>query len=299
MRDLMELVREIWPLEEAAEITIEANPGTLTMDRLLEYRESGINRISIGVQSMIETELEILGRIHDPEDARRAFEDAKKAGFDNINLDLISSVPGQSVEDARYSLEQVCEMHPTHISAYSLILEEDTYMYEHREEYDWIDEDTDRDIYHMTAAVLEEYGYDRYEISNYSLKGRECRHNIRYWTGGEYIGAGLGAASYMEDIRSRNTEVLSEYLAGVRHTEEIPIGARERMEEFMYLGLRMTSGVRRSVFKERFGRNLDDVFGDAVCGLCADALMSDDGEVIRLSGRGTDLSNYCFAKFLL
>lgn len=296
---LCDLIREIWNISDDAEITIEVNPGSADRDKLTRYLSSGINRLSIGAQSFNDPELATLGRIHDSEDIETVFLSAREAGFDNISLDLISAIPGQTFQSLEYSLRRAAGLLPEHISVYSLTLEEGTYMYEHRDEYEWVDEDTDLEMYHMTADILGEYGYDRYEVSNYSRPGASCRHNLRYWRGGRYIGAGLGAASYMEGIRSKNTSDLTEYFAGVRHTEEIQLSLEDRMEEFMFLGLRETGGVSKADFKERFNRDMTDVFGDAIASLRSDGLLTGNGDGYRLTESGFDLGNYCFAKFLL
>ena len=206
---VMETVKERFSLEEDAEVTIECNPGTLDEGKLKAYKECGINRLSLGLQSSHENELKSLGRIHTYEDFVSCIRMAEDAGFDNINVDLMSGLPGQTASSFEETLRKVCTLSDSikHISAYSLIVEEETpfgQMFEDGQ-LNLPDEDEDREMYHMTSRILEEYGFARYEISNYARPGFECRHNIGYWTGEEYIGVGLGAASYISD---RNYQLL-------------------------------------------------------------------------------------------
>ena len=185
------------------EFTIECNPGTVTKEKLLLYRKYGVNRLSFGLQSADNVILKRLGRIHTYEEFIESFKLARECGFNNINIDLISAVPGQTIENWKDTLEKVVALSPEHISAYSLILEEGTPLYKDYEEkpdsLQLPDEDTEREIYHITKRILKENGYERYEISNYAKPGYECKHNIGYWNGEEYIGVGLGAASYLSE----------------------------------------------------------------------------------------------------
>ncbi|MCR5594294.1 MAG: radical SAM family heme chaperone HemW [Lachnospiraceae bacterium] len=299
IRDLMDHVYKFFDVTDEAEISIEVNPGSVDEQKLHEYRRSGINRLSIGLQSARDDELAVLGRIHSWKDFCRTYELARDNGFDNINIDLISAIPGQSTDSYAESLQKIISLEPEHISAYSLQLEEGTYFYEHRDEYEWPDEDTDRDMYHQSAALLGEAGYDRYEISNYSKPGYECRHNIIYWCGDDYLGVGIGAASYMEGIRFRNTDSIEEYLKGIRCTERNVLSETDRIEEFMFLGLRMTSGISASDFCGRFGKSVFDIYGHILETCKKDGLIMIKDDIIRLTEFGLDVSNYVFAKFLL
>ena len=233
---MMELVRELFAIDPDAEISIECNPGSADLNKLRAYRDAGINRLSIGCQSMIDGELRLLGRVHDSADFLRTYEDARTAGFDNVNVDLMSAIPGQKLSDLEYSLRKVCELGPEHVSAYSLQLEEGTYLYEHQDEYEFVDEDLDREMYHVTADVLRDHGYERYEISNYSRPGRECRHNLTYWTGGDYLGMGLGAASLTDGVRHKNTDDLLRYLSGERTVESIPLSVNDGWRNTCFSG---------------------------------------------------------------
>ena len=296
---LCELIFEIMDVSPDAEISIECNPGSTDRNKLEVYRGAGINRLSIGAQSVNDNELALLGRIHDSTDLFRTYEDARDAGFDNINIDLMSAIPGQTLSTYEHSLRTICELGPEHISAYSLQLEEGTYLYEHRDEFEFTDEDTDREMYHMTADVLGEYGYRRYEISNYSGPGYECRHNIVYWTGGDYLGIGLGAASLIDNVRYKNTEELLRYLSGERAIESIPLSADDRKEEFMFLGLRMICGISCEEFKLRFGKDIDEVYGEVIRDMTGRGMLIREGDRIRLSDPGLDVCNYVLSGFML
>ena len=299
IRLLMDLLREVFEVADDAEISIEVNPGSADEKKLSGYRRAGINRLSIGLQSLDDIELNTLGRIHTSADFLKTYEGALQAGFDNINVDIIFAVPGQTLSSYERTLRRVCDLAPAHISAYSLQLEEGTYMYEHQDEYEWIDEDTDREMYHMTKQILSEYGYERYEISNYAKPGFSCAHNIRYWTGGEYLGIGLGAASLMGDERLKNTEELLAYLCGERCVQSIRLSTEDKMEEYMFLGLRMMSGVSISRFEEMFGTGIRDVYGKQLEELKDNGLICLEEDRIYLSDRGIDISNYCLAKFIV
>ncbi|WP_026492597.1 radical SAM family heme chaperone HemW [Butyrivibrio sp. XPD2002] len=318
--DIMEIVKRDYNLSKDAEITIECNPGTADYKALRLYRDAGINRISIGLQSARNEELMALGRIHNRKQFEECYADARQAGFDNINVDLMSALPGQTLRDWENNLEYVCglEPEPEHISAYSLIIEEETPFYEMygqnssavqgaseknngKRYLPLPDEDTEREMYHRTKEILEKYGYSRYEISNYAKDGYECRHNVRYWDCGDYIGFGLGAASLMKGVRYRNTPELPHYIEAydAARTEVQELTKEEQMEEFMFLGLRMVRGVSGDEFKKRFSCEMADMFGDVIAELRGEELLEVTEEGIHLTDYGMDLSNYCMAKFLL
>lgn len=263
---LMETVRVYYDLEKDAEITIEANPCTLNMEKLAAYRKGGINRISIGAQSVFDKQLQTLGRLHDAKTFFQALGDAKKAGFSNINVDLMFGLPEQTCEMWRETLRRVAEEDIPHISAYSLIIEEGTPFEKVWEQLNLPSEDDLARMYADTADILSQYGLQRYEISNYALPGKESVHNCGYWTGVRYEGFGLGASSYEGRSRFYNTKNFEEYLSGAKHPvslrrEESVLPDAERMEEFMILGLRMTKGIKEADFRERFGKDLFSVYG--------------------------------------
>ncbi len=301
---ILQALRETFCILPDAEISLEMNPGTADEEKLRALKNAGINRLSMGVQSMHDEELRLLGRIHTASEAREAFDTARAAGFDNINIDLMSALPGQSFETWADSLRQAAEWKPEHISAYSLIIEPGTpfsTLYEAGKLPPLPDEETDRKMYRFTREFLAQYGYERYEISNYSLPGRECRHNSGYWTGHPYLGFGIGAASYVNGTRFSNTSDIDAYLKEGNNirTEIHTLSQQEKMEEFMFLGLRMTAGVSGAEFALRFGKTLEEVYGDVIRRHVRQGLLEPAGERFRLTERGTDVSNYVMADYLI
>jgi oxygen-independent coproporphyrinogen-3 oxidase len=289
---------------------MEANPGTLSRAMAQTLVHTGINRVSLGLQSASDRELAMLGRIHTYRDFLRSYELLREAGIWNINVDLMSALPGQTVLSYEKTLHQVLALHPEHISAYSLIIEEGTPFYERYREDEIIrerggvpkllpDEDSERQMYELTGSLLADYGYERYEISNYAREGKACRHNVGYWTGEEYLGIGLGASSYIEETRFRNTESLRDYLRGdFSPYERQHLSKTDRMAEFFYLGLRMCGGVAKSDFVQRFGLAADQVYGPVLSGLVAEELLEDTGSHYRLTPFGRDVSNQVLYRFL-
>lgn len=314
---LMELIRQEYHLSEEAEITIEANPGTVSLEQLKSYRACGINRISIGLQSTEEELLKRLGRIHSYEDFLMAFQMARMAGFRNINVDLMSGIPGQSLSEWEETLKKITLLRPEHISAYGLIIEEGTRFHEKyaadeaRREAGYEpmflpSEELERQMYQLTEKLLQEKGYQRYEISNYARAGKACRHNIGYWKREEYLGFGLGAASLFRETRWSNTRNRNTYVNYLAR-EEFPLEEESleklsltaQMEEYMFLGLRMMEGIRRSDFEKAFAHSLEGIFGDRLIRLKKEGLLEMEEGRIRLSEKGIDLSNYVFSQFLL
>ena len=299
---VMEAVHDNYRMADDAEITIEMNPETASGEKLEEYITHGINRLSIGLQSTDDDELRRIGRIHDYSTFLRAYRMAREAGFRNINIDLMAALPGQSVESYRHTLARAAALKPEHISAYSLILEEGTPLYERREEFCFPTEDEDRDMYEFTGEYLAACGYHRYEISNYArnvvpgadpaVAGSgsaaralyngaalyECRHNKVYWQRGNYVGFGLGASSMVENVRWTNPADMEQYRM---YAERAEVPARsvqrltlhEQMEEYMFLGLRMMCGVEEERFTEQFGRPMTEVYGEVIERLCAQGLL--------------------------
>ncbi|MEY8336739.1 radical SAM family heme chaperone HemW [Lachnospiraceae bacterium 62-35] len=308
---IMEAVWENYEVAQDAEITLEANPGTLTAIKLSDYRKAGINRISLGLQSADDWELGILGRIHTYDEFLKSYQRVRLAGFHNVNVDLMSAVPGQTLESWEKTLKKVLMLKPEHISAYSLIVEEGTPFYDTyrggRESFPSLpDEETEREMYYLTNELLSRHGYHRYEISNYARPGRECRHNMGYWTGVDYIGMGLGASSYVSGYRFRKERDLKVYLdmskkrgfPGNLYQEISLLSTREKMEEFMFLGLRMTDGISGSEFASRFGQNMWNVYGEQMEGLKKEGLLEIREPYVRLTDRGIDISNYVLSQFL-
>lgn len=289
---IMELLREQFVWRERPEITIEANPGTLCTEKLAAYRDSGINRISLGLQSADDKELQRIGRIHSWEQFLTSFELAREAGFTNINVDLISALPGQGAADWRRTLERVLALDPENISAYSLIIEEGTPFHERYAEHPELlpDEDEERRMYYDTKEILAARGYARYEISNYAKPGYACRHNLGYWERTDYKGFGLGAASLLGDVRSSNTREMEAYLRGdFAGTSEF-LSEKDIREEYFFLGLRRMEGVDPGPYREHYA----PLFAK----LEEQGLLEESGDHVRLTDRGIDVSNYVFAQFL-
>ena len=302
---VMETVRKVFDVLPEAEISMEMNPGTFRED-LLAFVKKYINRVSLGLQSADDSELRALGRIHTFSEFKKCFDALRDAGIANINVDLMSAIPGQTLASWEQSLSRILSMEPEHISCYSLIIEEGTPFYNLFEEgrLDLPGEDEEREMYYLTERLMNAHGYHRYEISNYALPGRECRHNVRYWRRSPYIGFGIGAASFFDETRWSNTRDLQRYLTGSGSLsdirEEIQIlSVREQMEEFMFLGLRMMEGVSCADFAEKFGCELDSVFGAACVRLISEELLVLEGDRYKLTSRGIDVSNAVLAEFLL
>lgn len=299
---IMRTLQEQFFFCEDAEVTIEANPGTVDLEKLTIYRNVGINRLSLGLQSTDAEELKLLGRIHSYEEFLKSYEWAREAGFSNINIDLMFAIPGQTGEAWRQHLYQVAELNPEHISAYSLIIEEGTPFAE--QNLDLPDEDTEYQMYEDTAEILEGYGYRQYEISNYAKQGYMCRHNAGYWQRREYLGFGLGASSLYRGMRFSNTRRMQEYLKESRNSDQIRkdvtvLSRNERIEEFMFLGLRMTEGISEKKFEENFDVRLMDVYGDILQKYEETGFMEHIETKWRLTRKGIHVSNHILADFLL
>ena len=285
-------------LRSDAEITVECNPGTLDRKKLEIYKSAGINRLSIGLQSADNGELKLLGRIHTWEEFLRTYEQVRALGFDNVNIDLMSALPGQTREGWLRTLRQVTKLDPEHISAYSLIIEEGTPFYEcYREgaplEQELPGEDLDRQMYEDTKAFLHTKGYERYEISNYAKPGYACRHNLSYWERTDYKGFGLGAASLLEEVRYQNQTDLQAYVKGdFSPVSREVLSKKEILEERMFLGLRKMKGVQVT-------EELQRVYGSVLQKLIREGLLEQAGDFVRLTDRGIDVSNYALAEFLL
>lgn len=295
--------------KQDTEITLEVNPGTVNRQKWNAYEQMGINRISMGLQSSHEEELRLLGRVHSYGDFLKCYEDARAQHFSNISVDIMSALPGQEIGAYRETLERVVKLSPEHISSYSLIIEPETAFWQEYgpsmpKEKSLPDEETDRMMYALTKNMLEAHGYERYEISNYAKPGFESKHNSSYWTGIPYIGLGLGASSYFEGKRYCNCRQMDEYLhcakdweKRVEQVEEI--GRKEAMEEFMFLGLRMTKGIAVSRFFENFHESVYERYGSVIERLKEQKLLQDNGTNIWLTDYGMDVSNVVFSEFLL
>lgn len=294
-----------------AEITLEANPGTVGKEKLLCYKRAGINRLSLGLQSAHEKELKKLGRIHTFKEFLESFQTAREAGFSNINVDLMSALPGQTKESYRDTLNKITSLDPEHISVYSLIIEEGTLFYEaYGEDVRLLEEgkktkflpteEEERAIYALTEEMLTKNGYIHYEISNYAKPERECRHNLGYWERRDYLGFGLGASSLLNPVRYKNTDSLKDYLAKDFSKKEFLVLTKDnQIEETMFLGLRILEGVSKKKFQETFSCPLGAVYYHELEKLKAQGLVDETEDYVRLTKRGIDVSNPVLAEFLL
>ena len=335
---ILETVKEHFNITTDAEITVECNPGTLTAGKAEKLVQAGFNRLSMGLQSADDRELQLLGRIHNFAQFLESYDLARKAGFRNINVDLMSALPGQTLKSWQDTLQKVTALRPEHISAYSLIIEEGTPFYERFAEDDRIreegghprllpEEDVERQMYELTETFLHTKGYERYEISNYAKPGYECRHNCGYWTRKDYLGLGLGASSLVEHQRFQNTSDLKTYLEQeyspqcegqheriaetIQLQEETGLSQtghhihieildkKSEMEEFMFLGLRLMAGISRQQFEKKFQVTLNSVYGEVLRKLKGEQLIEEVAGYVRLTEHGIDVSNYVLAEFLL
>ena len=335
---ILETVKEHFNITADAEITVECNPGTLTAGKAEKLVQAGFNRLSMGLQSADDRELQLLGRIHNFAQFLESYDLARKAGFRNINVDLMSALPGQTLKSWQDTLQKVTALRPEHISAYSLIIEEGTPFYERFAEDERIreegghprllpEEDVERQMYELTETFLHTKGYERYEISNYAKPGYECRHNCGYWIRKDYLGLGLGASSLVEHQRFQNTSELKTYLeqeyspqcegqheriaetiqlqeeTGLtqtgHHIHIETLDKKSEMEEFMFLGLRLMAGISRQQFEKKFQVTLNSVYGEVLRKLKGEQLIEEVAGYVRLTEHGIDVSNYVLAEFLL
>lgn len=290
---ILEKIKKEYRIKDNAEITLEANPGTLTPGKLKAYKDAGFNRLSMGVQSLNDELLKTMGRIHTAEEARQGFKMAREAGFDNINTDLILGYPTQTKKMFGETLDEIIEMGPEHISAYSLIVEEETPLYDAIEKGDLpepSDED-DREMYRMACEKLKAAGYEQYEISNFAKPGYESIHNTGYWTGVPYIGYGIAAASYIDGKRLSNNEDLLPML-------EERVDKETAEKEFMMLGFRLTKGPDSKSFFEMFGEGYEEKFAEILTGLENKKLIDKCETGYRLSAKGIDFANEVFGEFI-
>lgn len=294
---------------ELKEVTLEVNPGTASKEKWNEYYRMGINRISLGLQSTHDDELQKLGRIHSFHDFLENYQNAREAGFSNISVDLMSGLPGQTIEKYQESLEKVAKLLPEHISSYSLIVEEGTPFWKwYGEQGSKLDElpteEEDREMYELTKNVLKQYGYHRYEISNYAKEGYESVHNSSYWVGTAYYGVGLGASSYFGNCRYQNISDFQSYLKNSSKADKRRILVEEltiedKMTEFVILGLRRMCGISRKEFWQRFHKDVADVYKDILINLENKGLLKQEADRILLTDKGIDVSNYVFSELLL
>lgn len=302
---VLEALRGHFAIADDAEITVEANPGTVTVDSLRLLRQAGFNRLSLGVQSLDDAELRLLGRIHTSAEARQAVSSAREAGFGNLSIDLMRGLPGQNASRWETVLTQAVALTPNHISVYGLILEPDTPLREQVESglLPTPEEEDAADWIRWTVSTLAEAGYERYEISNYAQPGYRCRHNLLYWRDGEYVGLGAGAVSYLSGERRRNLVKATDYIAAAPEHRSL-VADSERLDadtacgEAVMLGLRTTEGLAPEELKRRFGVDLRQRHKDLIARLVAGGLMLDDGVRLRLTFEGMLVQSAIACEFL-
>jgi len=304
LQKVLDGVHNCFDLAPDAEITIEANPGTCDTKTFSALKNAGINRVSLGVQSFVDEELRLLGRIHTAKDAEIAVSNMRDAGIANVSLDLMFSLPSQTKESLRYSLEKALFLAPQHLSCYSLTVCENTPLESMVKKgiLTLPDEDIDRHFYQLITECLAQNGYNRYEISNFALEGKEARHNTKYWNRTPYIGLGAAAHSFFAGERFENPALLQDYYERVKkgkHPKGTCITKEEAMAEFVFLGLRKTKdGISRKAFYDCFQTNFNGLYGEIVKKLTNLQLLADDGDRLCLTDRGIDISNAVLAEFL-
>ncbi|HOM02464.1 MAG TPA: radical SAM family heme chaperone HemW [Acetivibrio sp.] len=303
--EIVSLLNQKFDMDRCFELTIEANPGTMNMEKLLLYKKAGINRLSIGLQAWQNHLLKSLGRIHTEKEFEENYRLAVKAGFDNINVDLIFAIPGQSFKDWTETVTKVAKLNPQHISCYSLIIEEGTVFGTRfsKGELIPVEDELDREMYWYAVEKLKTMGYKHYEISNFSKEGFECAHNLTYWKELEYIGIGASAHSYFNGKRFNNTYNIEEYVKIINSgrlpvENEINVETKDEISEFMMLGLRLVDGVSIEEFYERFGKNPLEVFRNQIETLSKRGLVTIEQNFIKLTKLGFDLANQAFMEFV-
>lgn len=303
--DILNTIKKVANLEtlENIEVTIEVNPGTVTEEKLLSYKNSGINRLSIGLQTTNDRLLKTIGRIHKYQDFLNTYKTARKLGFNNINTDLMIGLPTQNLKDVKKSLEEIIMLKPEHISVYSLILEEDTPIEKlvNQGKLKLPSDEAERRQYHYVKNILELNGYIHYEISNFAFPTKQSKHNCNCWEQKEYIGFGVSAHSYISKKRYSNTNNLNQYLE--KNLNEIKtineIQNQESQEkEYMLLGLRKLEGVQITKFKEKFGKNPIYIFRNEIKKLVEQGLLEIDLDNILLTSKGLDLANLVWEEFI-
>ncbi|MBP7331686.1 MAG: radical SAM family heme chaperone HemW [Firmicutes bacterium] len=304
-KTVLNAVRSSFFLAAGCEVTVEANPGTVDGAGLTELRQAGVNRLSIGVQSFHDRLLGVLGRIHSAAQAVQAVQLARKAGFDNLNLDFIFGIPGQTNHDWRETLHRAVEMAPEHIAAYSLQLEEGTPLAQAAERgaICACPEETELTMYRDAVAFLTAHGYSHYELSNFARPGRQCAHSLVYWLNQPYLGLGPAAHSLIKGVRFANDISLAGY-SDMLSREEYPVENRTRLtaadeiSETMFLGLRLTAGVDLNQFYRRFGRRAEDIYRNEIAGLIQKGLLEISEGSLRLTTKGLPLANVVFREFV-
>ncbi len=299
---IMNAVKSHFNVYKNAEITLEANPATLSVDKLLSYKNSGINRISLGAQSFIDDELKILGRLHSADDIKETFKLVWKCGFDNVSLDLMFGIPHQTMESFEKSIDEILSLNPEHVSCYGLKVEEGTPFYRDFEcgKYAYTDEDTFSDMYEFLRNKLTENGYIHYEISNFAKDGYYSRHNTTYWKCDEYYGVGAGASSYIDSTRYTNEYDIHKYIEDFNEKSDSEIlNETDKMTEFVILGLRLLQdGVDTIEFEKRFGKDIFYVYGDILNKHIQNGFIEKKGNALILTEKAYYVSNAVMVDFI-
>jgi putative oxygen-independent coproporphyrinogen III oxidase len=305
LKTLLTTIRNTLPIRQDAEITFEANPGDLTEDKLMVLREGGVNRLSLGVQSFDEQLLKKIGRTHHAEDVYRTVENAKKSGFQNISIDLMYGLPGQTLESFVHSLQETFQLNIQHVSSYSLIVEPKTVFYNlmRKGKLHLPSEDDDAKMYETLLQMTKQHGFHQYEISNFAKRGFESKHNLTYWNNEEYYGFGAGAHSYVDGVRKSNIGPVNHYIQQIKDgklpiLEETTLTLTEKMEEEMFLGLRKTEGVCIENFQEKFKQNPLQLFSEQLESLKNKGLIDISSGNIKLTKKGMFLGNEVFQAFI-
>ena len=304
LENMINVIKSIFKVEENAEISMEANPNTLNKGNLNDYSSIGINRLSIGIQSLNDDILKRIGRIHNSKEALEAIEKAKQCGFANINADVMFNIPGQTIDDINNTISKLIKKDIKHISFYSLKLEKGTPMYtlEKNKEIFLPEEDEEREMYYAGRNIMEANNLFQYEISNFAAKGYECRHNLKYWSQEEYVGIGPSAHSFLKNKRFNNPSDLKEYILSggnsnfQRNILEV-MDDNQMIFEYIILRLRLTEGLKFADFENKFSVNFKEVYAKQIEYLLKNNLIEIDDAAVRLTKRGMDISNYVFEQF--
>lgn len=304
---ILETIFENFNVEPQAEITLEVNPGTVNKEKLIMYKKSGINRLSIGCQSANNDLLKMLGRIHTYEEFEKTFNQARKIGFDNINIDFIIGLPNQTMKDIDFIIEKVKKLKPNHVSVYSLIVEDNTILQQKIESniLKLPDENQERKMYWNVKNKLEELGYEHYEISNFALNNFKSKHNLDCWNQCEYMGFGVAAHSYIDGARFSNTDNIEEYIKNYKlgkqennfilHEKQ---DEKNKMKEYVLLGLRKTSGVSCNDFETKFNKDIFEIFDNELTTLMKKELITVENGYIKLTNKGIDFANIVWEEFV-
>ena len=302
---LLEAINKL-NLHKDLEFSMECNPGVLFKEKLEVMKKGGVNRISFGLQSANNNLLKEVGRIHSYEEFLENFNLARKVGFNNINVDIMYGLPNQTAADWKETLETICSIRPEHISAYSLIIEEGTVFYNLYEKnlLNLPTEEDERNMDRLTKEILNKNGYHQYEISNYSLQGKECEHNKVYWQLKDYIGVGTSSSSYIDSFRIKNIDDIEEYIYKVNNDIEVyeekqKNTVEDDIEEFIFMGLRMNKGINTKEFEERFNRSIESIYGNIIEKNIKMGLLNKDIDRMFLTSRGMEFSNQVMSEFII